>query len=91
MTDHHRALHVKLSEGFLQQGGLRIWRPDPPARTIAEAKPGAVEGDNPVLFAEQTEDPAQHEITGHCAVAVQQHDTGTSPALDIMEAHTVDG
>ena len=91
MTDDHRAPYVKPSEGFLQQGGLRVGRPDPAARTIAEAKTGTVEGDNPVLFAEQIEDPAQHEIARHCAVAVQQHDTGTSPALDVVETDTVDG
>jgi hypothetical protein len=44
-----------------------------------------------VIFAEEIEDSAQHEITGHCSVAVQQYDNGTCPALDVMEADAVDG
>ena len=90
MADDNRALHVKPPQRLLQQGGLRIRCPDPAARPIAEAEAGPIEGDDPVIFAEQIEDPAQHEITGHCSVAVQQHDSGTGPALDVMEAHAVD-
>ncbi len=68
----------------MQQCGLRLRGPDPAARTLAEAEAGPVEGDYPVIFGQEVEDAAQHEIPRHCPVAVQQHDDRPGAALDVM-------
>ena len=74
----------------MQQRGLRLRGPDPAPRTLAEAEAGPVEGDDPVIFGEEVEDAAQHEIPCHCPVAVQQHDHRSRAALYVMQPDPVD-
>ena len=74
----------------MQQRSLRLRSPDPAARPLAEAEAWPVEGDDPVIFGEEVNDAAQHEIPSHRPVPVQQHDDRPSTAFDVMQANPVD-
>ena len=90
MADDNGLPHLEFEECLVQQRGLRLRAPDPAARTLAEAEAGPVEGDDPVIFGEEVEDAAQHEIPRHCPVPVQQHDDRSGAAFDVMQANPVD-
>ena len=90
MADDNGLLHLEPEERLVQQRSLRLRRPDPAARPLAEAEAWPVEGDDPVIFGEEVDDAAQHEIPSHCPVPVQQHDDRPSTAFDVMQANPVD-
>ena len=90
MADDNALPHIEPEKRRVQQRGLRLRGPDPAVWTLAEPEAGPVEGDDPVIFGEEIEDAAQHEIAGHGPVAMQQHDGGARPAFDVMQANPVD-
>ena len=53
------------------------------------AKPGAVNGDDPVARRKLVNEAADNEVLGHRAVAVDQHDGTALTSGDVVDPHAI--
>src|SRR5208337_3408714 len=90
MADDHRPLDAKLLEGFVEQFGLPIRRPDPASRAVAVTEARPIEGDDPMLLGHQeVGDTARVPVGPGHGVAVDQHDRTAVAAVAVVKPDAV--
>jgi hypothetical protein len=91
MPHHHGAIDAEQPERLREQGGLGRRRPFTPAWAFTVPEPRPIERHGTISLRSFVDDPADEQVLGHGAIAVQEHDRPARSALDVVEAHSTRG
>jgi hypothetical protein len=90
MAKHNSLIDAKLSQRVPEQGGVCSWGPQA-AGSGAVAVSWPVDNDHAVAFGELAHEAADHKVFDHRAIAVDENNGLTAPALKVMKADAVHG
>ncbi len=90
MAKHNGLVDPKLSQRVLEQGRVRSWGPQA-AWSGAVAVTWPVDDNDAVVLREPAHEAVDHEVFDHCAIAVDENNSLTLPALQVMQADPVHG
>src|SRR5215472_2131707 len=89
MTYEHRTRDAQTRKRLMQQSRLILQIRSGTAGPIALAVPGPIDGDGPMIAAQETQAP-EIEIVDAAGISVDHHDHRTSARLDITHAGVFD-
>jgi hypothetical protein len=84
------ARNADLLQRALNEIGLRLGRPDSPARARAVSKSRSIERNDAMLLRRHRDEAARCEILNHASIAMQQNEWFAGAVIHIVKPHAID-